>query len=74
MPNYNITFLEFIRLLDIASKLLNENIGLNDGEMIAYRSVYAQLEDGEKQFIKDKYGDTLDFLENYEGVRKRKNI
>lgn len=71
MP-YNITFLEFLRLLDIAAKLLNNKIGLNDGEMIAYRSIYKQLDNSERQFILDKYGEKLDFLENYSGVRKRK--
>lgn len=68
----NITFLEYMRLLEVATKLLNNQIGLNDGEMIAYRSIYKQLDNNERQFIKDKYGEQLDFLENYSGVRKRK--
>lgn len=71
--SYNIEFLEFLRLLDVATKLLNKRISLNDGEMIAYRSIYKQLDQQEKQFIQDKYGEQLDFLENYSGVRKRKN-
>ncbi|MFA9559026.1 hypothetical protein ACERII_17085 [Evansella sp. AB-rgal1] len=72
MENYSVTFVEFLRLLDVAVKLLQNNIGLNDGEMITYRSIYNQLQETEKQFIKDKYGETLDFLENYSGLRKRK--
>lgn len=69
---YKLTFIDTIRLFDMTIKLYNHQIGLNDGEMIALRSIYRQMSTDEKQFVIDKYGDKLDFLENYEGVRKRK--
>ncbi|RSK26019.1 hypothetical protein EJF36_03400 [Bacillus sp. HMF5848] len=71
--SYGITFIDFLRFLDMSVKLYNEQIALNDGEMIALRNIFRQLDESEKQFIREKYGEEVDFLENYQGVRKRKN-
>lgn len=65
-----LSFLEAIRLFEMAEILLKQEIGLKDGQMITYRSLYRQLDEMEKQFIQDRF--QLDFLENYEGIRKRK--
>jgi len=68
----SITFIDALRMFEIADKLYNNQIALNDGEMISLRNMYKQLNDSEKEFILNKYGDSVAFLENYEGLRKRK--
>ncbi|MFS0863199.1 hypothetical protein [Fredinandcohnia sp. 179-A 10B2 NHS] len=68
----NSNFIDALRLFDMANKLFEHQIALNDGEMITLRSIYQQLSSSEKDFVASKYGESLDFLENYEGVRKRK--
>jgi hypothetical protein len=67
----SITFIDAIRMYEIADKLFENKIALNDGQMIALRNIYKQLSESEKEFILDKFGESMDFLENYEGVRKR---
>lgn len=69
---YMITFIDALRLFEIADKLYKKQIALNDGEMITLRNIYKQLMDSEKEFVHSKFGESMDFLENYEGVRKRK--
>lgn len=69
--NYTITFIDALRLFDIADKLYEHKIALNDGEMITLRNIYKQFSNSEKEFIQTKFGESMDFLENYEGVRKR---
>lgn len=69
---YMITFIDALRLFEIADKLYKKQIALNDGEMITLRNIYKQLMDSEKEFVHSKFGKSMDFLENYEGVRKRK--
>lgn len=69
---YTISFIETIRLFDIIEKMNKNKISLNDGEIIMLRSIYHQMSENEKTFMMDKYGESMDFLENYEGVRKRK--
>lgn len=70
--SYKITFIDAIRMFEVVNKLYNNKIALSDGEMIALRNIYKQMEQSEKEFIKNRFGESMDFLENYEGVRKRK--
>lgn len=69
---YSITFIDALRLYEIVDKLYKQKIALNDGEMITLRNIYKQLSKSEKDFIINKFGESMDFLENYEGIRKRK--
>lgn len=69
---YSITFIDALRLYEITDKLYKQKIALNDGEMITLRNIYKQLSKSEKDFIINKFGESMDFLENYEGIRKRK--
>jgi hypothetical protein len=68
----NITFIDALRMFELAEKLFKNRIALNDGEMITLRNIYKQLSESEQEFIVNKYEESMDFLENYEGLRKRK--
>jgi len=70
--NISITFIDALRMFELADKLFCNRIALNDGQMISLRNIYKQLNKSEKEFIINKYGESMDFLENYEGLRKRK--
>ncbi len=67
-----LSYIEYLRIIEMSVKLYNHQIGLTDGEMIALRSIYNQLDQSSKQFILDKYSESVKFLEEYEGIRKRK--